>query len=153
MTAQVYASPAALLGTVGAQFGPTDWETVSQERIQQFADATGDHQWIHVDPVRAAAGPFGGCIAHGYLTLSLVNRFLPQLMQVEQVSMGINYGLERVRFMGIVPAGSRLRGRGEVVAAEEAGKGVQVTVRVTVEREGAERPVCVADTISRFIPA
>jgi acyl dehydratase len=106
-----------------------------------------------VDPVRAAAGPFGGCIAHGYLTLSLVNLFLPQLMQVEQVSMGINYGLERVRFMGIVPAGSRLRGRGEVVAAEDTGKAVQVTVRVTVEREGTERPVCVADTISRFVPA
>jgi acyl dehydratase len=153
MTAQVFAMPAALLHAMGTQFEPTPWEAVSQERIQQFADATGDHQWIHVDPVRAAVGPFGGCIAHGYLTLSLVNLFLPQLMQVEQVSMGINYGLERVRFMGIVPAGSRLRGRGEVVAVEDTGKAVQVTVRVTVEREGAERPVCVADTISRFVPA
>jgi acyl dehydratase len=150
MTRLVFASPTELLQAMGAMAGPTEWVEVSQERINQFADATGDHQWIHVDPVRAAAGPYGACIAHGYLTLSMVNLFLPQLVEVRGTSMGINYGLERVRFPGIVPAGSRLRARAEVVAVATVGEAVQSTVRVTVEREGAERPVCVADTISRY---
>ena len=150
MTQLVFASPADLHQAVGATAGPTDWVEVSQERVNQFADATGDHQWIHVDPVRAAAGPYGACIAHGYLTLSMVNLFLPQLVEVRGTSMGINYGLERVRFPGIVPVGSRLRARAEVIAVAAVGEAVQSTVRVTVEREGAERPVCVADTISRY---
>jgi acyl dehydratase len=150
MTRLVFASPTELLQAMGAMAGPTEWVEVSQERINQFADATGDHQWIHVDPVRAAAGPYGACIAHGYLTLSMVNLFLPQLVEVRGMSMGINYGLERVRFPGIVPVGSRLRARAEVVAVATVGEAIQSTVRVTVEREGAERPVCVADTISRY---
>lgn len=153
MSARVFATPAELLQAVGATSGPTAWVEVSQERVNQFADATGDHQWIHVDPVRAAAGPYGTCIAHGYLTLSMVNLFLPQLVEVRGTSMGINYGLERVRFPGIVPVGSRLRARAEVVAVTTMGEAVQSTVRVTVEREGADRPVCVADTISRYFPA
>lgn len=153
MSARVFDTPAELLQAVGATSGPTQWVEVSQERVNQFADATGDHQWIHVDPVRAAAGPYGACIAHGYLTLSLVNLFLPQLVEVRGTSMGINYGLERVRFPGIVPVGSRLRARAEVVAVTTVGEAVQSTVRVTVEREGTDRPVCVADTISRYFPA
>jgi acyl dehydratase len=127
--------------------------TIEQDRIDLFADATGDHQWIHVDPERATAGPFGAPIAHGYLTLSLVNSFLPELMRVDNSSMGVNYGVEKVRFPAPVRVGSRLRARAEVVAADPvAGDGVQATVRVTVEVEGSDRPACVADTVSRFYP-
>jgi len=124
---------------------------LTQERIQRFADATDDHQWIHVDPVRAAAGPFGGCIAHGYLTLGLANKFLPELVTYERLKMGVNYGCDKVRFPAPVRAGARIRGRGEVVAAEPIkGDGVQVTVRVTVDIEGSDKPGCVVDTISRL---
>ncbi len=147
-----FASPAALLGSEGSQLGHSEWVEVTQERINQFADATGDHQWIHVDPVRAADGPFGKTIAHGYLTLSLANLFLPEVLQVESFSMGVNYGCEKVRFPAPVPVGSRLRGVGEVVSAEEVKGGVQVIVRMTIEVEGGERPACVVDTISRFFP-
>ena len=146
----VFTSPAALLEAVGTQFGPTDWLAIEQKRIDGFADATGDHQWIHVDPVRAQAGPFGVTIAHGYLTLSLVSLFLPKLLRVN-CRMGINYGLDKVRFPTHVPVGSRVRGRGELIGATEIADGVQIVVRVTVERGGSEPPACVADTISRFI--
>ena len=149
---KLYDSPAALLGAPGDVLGPTDWLEMTQERIDMFADATGDHQWIHVDPERAKDGPFGATIAHGYLTLSLANLFLPQLMSVENTSMGVNYGCEKVRFPAPVPVGSRLRGSGEVISAEEVKGGVQVVVRVTVEIEGSDRPACVVDTISRFFP-
>ncbi|MCG3170574.1 MAG: putative enoyl-CoA hydratase 1 [Pseudomonadales bacterium] len=149
----VFERPANLIGKEGMQLGVTDWLTVTQQRIDQFADATGDHQWIHVDPVKAASGPYGKCIAHGYLTLALVNLFLPQLMRVDNVSMGVNYGVDKVRFPAPVPVDSRIRGRGEVVAVEEVKGAVQVIVRVTVEVEGSDRPACVADTISRFFPA
>lgn len=149
----VFARPADLIGQEGRELGVTDWLTVSQQRIDQFADATGDHQWIHVDPVKAAAGPYGKCIAHGYLTLALVNLFLPQLMRVDKVSMGVNYGVDKVRFPAPVPVDSRIRGRGEIVAVEEVKGAVQVIVRVSVEIEGSDRPACVADTISRFFPA
>ena len=149
----VVASPAELLDLDGADLGVTDWSTVTQEQIGLFADATGDHQWIHVDVERATAeSPFGGPIAHGYLTLSLVNLFLPQLLEVQGASMGVNVGLDKVRFPAPVPSGSRLRGAGTIVAVEEAKGGVQVTVRVTVEIEGADKPACVADTVSRFFP-
>ena len=136
-------------------FGPWGSEIhVTQEMIDRFAELTGDHQWIHVDPDRAAQGPFGRTIAHGYLTLSLVNLFLPQILEVRGVSMGVNYGCEKVRFPAPVPVGSRIRGVGQLVAAEEVkGGAVQATVRVTVEIEGSERPACVVDTISRFVPA
>ncbi|MCP4435489.1 MAG: MaoC family dehydratase [Actinomycetia bacterium] len=146
-------TPADLLELVGNELGPTDWVEIDQERINLFADATGDHQWIHVDVERATAeSPFGGPIAHGYLTLSLVNLFLPELLTVEEFSAGLNVGLEKVRFPSPVPAGSRIRGRGEVASADDVKGGVQVVVRVTVEVEGAERPACVADTVSRFLP-
>ena len=149
----IFAQPAALLDAVGQHLGYTDWLEVEQDRINLFADATGDHQWIHVDPQRASEGPFGATIAHGYLTLSLANLFLPQLMEVQAVSMGVNYGCDRVRFPAPVPVGSRVRGGGEVISAEEVKGGVQVVVRITVEIENSERPACVVDTISRFFPA
>ena len=145
-------SPAELLPAVGQHLGFSDWLLIDQQRIDLFADATGDHQWIHVDPERAASGPFGKTIAHGYLTLSLANLFLPEIMEVNNVSMGVNYGCEKVRFPAPVPVGSRVRGGGEVVSAEEVKGGVQVVVRMTIEIEGSERPACVIDTISRFFP-
>jgi acyl dehydratase len=144
--------PDLLLESVGKHLGFSDWLTIDQQRIDQFAEATGDHQWIHVDPQRAAQGPFGKTIAHGYLTLSLANLFLPEIMQVNNVSMGVNYGAERVRFPAPVPVGSRVRGGGEVIAAEEVKGGVQVVVRMTIEIEHGDRPGCVIDTISRFYP-
>ena len=144
-------STAAVLASAGQALGPTDWITVTQERINTFADATGDHQWIHVDPERARAGPFGACVAHGYLTLSLANLFLPQLVRYERLKMGVNYGCDKVRFPAPVKVGARIRGRGEVVAAEPVkGDGVQITVRISVEIEGADKPGCVVDTISRL---
>ena len=146
-------SPAELLDLDGADLGVTDWSAVTQEQVDQFADATGDHQWIHVDVARATAeSPFGGPVAHGYLTLSLVNLFLPQLLDVQGASMGVNVGLDKVRFPAPVPVGARLRGHGQVVAVAEAKGGVQVTVRVPVEIDGADKPACVADTVSRFLP-
>ena len=149
----VVASPSDLLEMDGADLGVTDWSAVTQQQIGLFADATGDHQWIHVDVERATAeSPFGGPIAHGYLTLSLVNLFLPQLVEVQGASMGVNVGLDKVRFPAPVPTGSRLRGAGTIVAVEEAKGGVQVTVRVTVEIEGSDKPACVAETVSRFFP-
>jgi acyl dehydratase len=148
----IYSSPSKLLEAVGQDLGSTDWLEIDQHRIDQFADATGDHQWIHVDPERASAGPFGATIAHGYLTLSLANLFLPQLMEVQNVSMGVNYGCEKVRFPAPVLVGSRVRGSGEVLTAEELKGGVQVVVRIAVEIEGSDRPACVVDTISRFFP-
>jgi acyl dehydratase len=147
-----FEKPADLLDAVGKHLGFSDWETVDQQRIDQFANATGDHQWIHVDPEKAADGPFGKTIAHGYLTLSMANLFLPQVMQVDNTSMGVNYGCEKVRFPSPVPVGSRIRGGGEVMSAEEVKGGIQVVVRMTIEIEGADRPACVVDTISRFYP-
>ncbi len=146
-------APSELLALDGADLGVTDWVPVTQEQVDLFADATGDHQWIHVDVERATReSPFGGPIAHGYLTLSLVNLFLPQLLEVRGASMGVNVGLDKVRFPSPVPTGSNLRGSGQVVAVEEAKGGVQITVRVTVEVQGADKPACVADTVSRFFP-
>ena len=148
----VFEHPEALLGAVGQHLGYSDWLEIDQKRIDLFADATGDHQWIHVDPERAASGPFGKTIAHGYLTLSLANLFLPQIMEVRNTSMGVNYGCEKVRFPAAVPVGSRVRGGGEVISAEAVKGGVQVVVRMTIEIEGSDRPACVIDTISRFFP-
>lgn len=144
-------SVAAVVAAVGKDLGVTDWITMAQERINLFADATGDHQWIHVDPARAAKGPFGACVAHGYLTQSLASFFLPQLVHYERLKMGVNYGCDRVRFPAPVKVGARIRGHGEVLKAEPiAGNGVQVTVRVAVEIEGGSKPGCVVDTISRL---
>ncbi len=147
----VFASAASLEAAVGESLGASEWLLIEQDRIDQFADATGDHQWIHVDPVKAKEGPFGATVAHGYLTLSLVNYFLPQLMKVENLAMGVNYGCDRIRFPAPVLVGSRIRGVGEVTGVESLANGaVQVVVRVTIEIEGNDRPACVVDTISRY---
>ena len=142
----------ALNTLVGTDLGSTDWMLIEQSRVDGFADATDDHQWIHVDPARAAEGPFGSTIAHGYLTLALVNKFLPDLITVTESSMGVNYGCEKVRFPSPVNVGARIRGAGEVVSVEEVKGGLQLVVRVSVEIEGTDRPACVVDTISRFYP-
>ena len=147
----VFERPSDLLAGVGSDLGTTDWLEITQERVDTFAEATGDHQWIHVDPERAKDGPFGGTIAHGYLTLSLVNTFLPDLLEVRNVSMGVNYGTDKTRFPAPVPVGSRIRGRAELSGAEEVKGGVQARVTVTVEIEGNDRPACVIETISRFL--
>ena len=152
MSARVFDTPAALLDAVGERFGPTEWVTIEQDRIDLFAQATDDHQWIHVVPERAKDGPFGSTIAHGYLTMSLVNRFLPELVEVRGESMGVNIGTDNLRFLNPVRSGARIRSIGELVKAEEAKGGVQAVVRVTVEIEGTEKPACVVDTISRFYP-
>jgi acyl dehydratase len=148
----VFETPNAILGRVGEKMGPTDWLQIDQRRVDLFAEATGDHQWIHVDPEKARDGPFGGTIAHGYLTLSLVNYFLPQLQEVRGVSMGVNYGCGKVRFPAPVRVGKRIRATGELASAEPVGGGVQATVVVTVEIEGEDKPACVVETISRFYP-
>jgi acyl dehydratase len=151
MTAAVFHSAQEYQGAIGRAFGPTDWLVVDQHRINLFAEATGDHQWIHVDPERAAAGPFGGTIAHGYLSLSLVNYFLPELVRAEGMRHGINYGCDRVRFPAALRAGTRLRGSAQILSVEDLGEGaVQVKIRVTLEAEGVAKPVCVADTLSRL---
>jgi acyl dehydratase len=144
-------SAAGVLAAVGSTLGTTDWLPITQQRIDTFAAATGDHQWIHVDPERAKSGPFGGCVAHGFLTLSLANLFLPQLMRYERLAMGINYGCGKVRFPAPVKVGALIRGHGEVLgAAGLPDGGVQVTVCITVEIEGQDKPGCVVDTISRL---
>jgi acyl dehydratase len=147
---RIFTSVDGLRAAVGEQLGHSDWLEVDQKRIDLFADATGDHQWIHVDRERAASGPFGTTIAHGYLTLSLLPVLVPQVMRVEGVRMGVNYGTGKVRFPAPVPAGSRVRATAAVKAVEDVTDGVQVTVVVTVEREGGDKPVCVAESISRF---
>lgn len=147
----VFASPGALLDAGGTRLGPTEWLTVDQERIDRFADATGDHQWIHTDPVRAASGPFGATIAHGYLTLALANWFLPRLVRVDGISMGVNYGIDKARFPAPVRVGSRLRGVGEIGTTGEIPGGVQAVIRVAIELEGSDKPAAVVDTVSRFL--
>ena len=148
---KTFATPSALLGAVGHDLGATDWFQVDQERINAFAIATGDEQWIHVDPERAAAGPFGGTIAHGYLTLSLVPFFTAQLFDVRDVQMAINYGLDRVRFLQPVRSGSRVRASGSISSAEVAGRGVRIGVKITIEIDGEAKPALVADTIALFV--
>jgi acyl dehydratase len=148
----VFGTPAELKPAEGQHLGYSDWVEITQDRIDKFADATGDHQWIHVDPERAKQGPFGACIAHGYLTQSLVNMFLPQILEVRGISMGVNYGADKLRFPAPVPVDSRIRGGGELLRVEEVKGGVQATIRVTVEIEGGDRPGCVIDTISRYYP-
>ena len=135
---------------VGQEVAVTDWITIIQQQVNLFAEATGDHQWIHVDPVRAKAGPFGAPIAHGFLTLSLVPRFFESAFAIAGARMGVNYGLNRVRFTAPVPVGSRLRARLTLQATEPLPPdGLQMTWLVTVEREGADKPVCVAESIAR----
>jgi acyl dehydratase len=142
-----------LAAAVGEHLGYSDWLTVTQERVNQFADATGDHQWIHVDPERARTGPFGGTIAHGYLTLSLIPALMKDIYQVDKLAMGINYGTDKVRFPAPLPVGSSVRAGAELVSVREAAQGFQAVVRITVEAQGIAKPVCVADTVVILVPA
>jgi acyl dehydratase len=134
----------------GDRFGPSSWIEVDQEKINAFADATGDHQWIHVDPERAAQGPFGGTIGHGYLTLSLLPVMSYEVVPRQDGGMAINYGLNRVRFPAPVPSGSKVRGTFEVVGIEQHDWGHQATMAATIEREGGDKPVCVAELVFRY---
>jgi acyl dehydratase len=134
----------------GAEFGPSSWFEVSQARIDAFAEATGDHQWIHVDRERAAAGPFGTTIGHGYLTLSLLPAMSYEVVPRQEGGMGINYGLNRVRFPAPVPSGSRVRGTFRVDSIDAFDGGFQATMTATIEREGGEKPVCVAEVVFRY---
>ena len=136
---------------VGRELGPTDWLEVDQERIDTFARATDDPQWIHVDPVRAAEGPFGTTIAHGYLTLSLCVPLMSRTLGLTGYRMGINYGVNKVRFPAPLPSGSRVRGRFTVQSVDEVEGGEQGVVLATIEREGAEKPVCVAELVVRMM--
>jgi len=141
---------AELEAAVGKELGPTDWLTIDQERVDGFADVTEDHQWIHIDQERAASGPFGTTIAHGFLTLSLLPYFTAELRRIEGARMGINYGLNKVRFPAPVPVGSRVRARATQVSADQLGEGaVQVVTRVTIEIDGNAKPACVADFVTR----
>jgi acyl dehydratase len=144
-----FAKLAELQALVGQEVGVSDWIVVTQERIQRFAEATGDHQWIHVDPERAAAGPFGATIAHGFLTLSLLPEMSASAFSVLDTRMGVNYGLNRVRFPAPVPSGSRVRGHFKLLKFEPIEGGAQLTVEVTMEREGSDKPACVAESVSR----
>jgi acyl dehydratase len=134
----------------GADLGASDWLEITQDRVDTFADATGDHQWIHVDVERAKGGPFGGTIAHGYLTLALVIPLWTEILRIDGVGMKINYGLNRVRFPAPVPVGSRVRLHARVTAADDVPGGVQLTVDLTVERHGADKPAVVAEAVYRY---
>jgi acyl dehydratase len=147
---RTFTSVDELKAAVGEQLGYSDWLRIDQKRIDLFAEATGDHQWIHVDPEKAASGPFGTTIAHGYLTLSLLPLLVPQVMKVDNVTMGVNYGTNKVRFPASVPVGSRLRATAVLKEVSEVGGSVQVTAAVSVEREGGDKPVCVAESVSRY---
>ncbi len=142
-----------LLPLVGQEVATSDWITVTQEQINLFAQATGDHQWIHVDEERAKSGPFGSTIAHGFLTLSLLPRFFESALTIVQVRMGVNYGLNKVRFIAPVPVGSRLRAAMKLLACDTIDNhGMQITWEVSVQREGAAKPVCIAESIARLYP-
>jgi acyl dehydratase len=151
--ATVFATPQDLLGKEGQVLDKSNWLTVDQSLIDRFAEVSGDHQWIHVDPVRAKSGPFGTTVAHGYLTVALVGTFLPQVIEVRGFSMGVNVGVDHLRFLAPVRVGARIRASGVIVKVEEVKQGaVQSVVRITVEIEGQEKPACVLDTISRYYP-
>lgn len=144
-----FASLEELATCLGQDVGTSEWITITQQHIDEFAEATGDRQWIHVDPVRAAAGPFGSTIAHGFLTLSLLPQMADTAIELGGVRMGVNYGLNKVRFPAPVPVGSRLRGHFKLVSFEPIEGGAQITMEVTMEREGSAKPVCVAESLSR----
>ena len=150
---KTFESLAELPPLVGQEVAVSDWLTVTQQQVNLFAQATGDHQWIHVDVERANAGPFGAPIAHGFLTLSLLPKFFETSMEVRNARMGVNYGLNKVRFTAPVPVGSRLRARMKLLACEAIeNAGMQMTWLVTVEREGSDKPVCVAESLARRYP-
>ncbi|WP_067837604.1 MaoC family dehydratase [Nocardia lijiangensis] len=137
---------------IGTHLGYSDWHTVTQDQIDRFADATGDHQWIHVDPVKAATGPFGTTVAHGFLTLALIPMLTQQIYRVDGLSMGVNYGANKVRFPAPVPVGSRLRAGVELLSLAPASLGFQAVSRVTVDIDGAAKPACVAETVAVLVP-
>ena len=142
-----------LTACIGQEVAASDWITITQQQVNLFAEATGDHQWIHVDPEKASKGPFGGTIAHGFLTLSLIPRFFESAFEITNSRMGVNYGLNKVRFTAPVPVGSRLRARMKLLACDPIDNaGVQMTWEVTVEREGSVKPVCVAESLVRRYP-
>ena len=145
---RVFDGIAEFEGAVGEHLGVSEWHTVTQEQIDLFADATGDHQWIHVDPHKAAKGPFGSTVAHGYLTVSLIPRLATEIFEVRGLRMAVNYGSNKVRFPSPVPADSRIRASAELVAVTRGASGAQATVRVTVERDGSDKPACVAEVVS-----
>jgi acyl dehydratase len=140
-----------LPASVGRRFGPSDWLTIEQSRVDEFADATGDHQWIHVDPEAAKNGPFGATIAHGYLTLSLASYFAPQLISVEGISMGINYGVDKVRFPSPVLVGTRIRAGAEIIDVTPIDGGFQVKTKFTIEQEAGGKPACIIESLSRYL--
>ncbi len=150
MAASDFASVSDLASAVGSHLGYSDWWEITQERVDTFADATDDHQWIHVDPERAASGPFGGPIAHGYLTLSMAVPLIEQIVWVDGVAMGINYGTNKVRFPAPVPVGSKLRAGATLASVDEFEGGVQAALDVVFEIEGGSKPVCVAQVIYRY---
>lgn len=142
-----------LVSLLGQEVAVSDWTTITQEQVNKFAEATGDHQWIHIDVERAKAGPFGAPIAHGFLTLSMVPKFFQSAMTIANTRMGVNYGLNKVRFTSPVPVGSRLRARMKLLACDPIdNQGMQMTWEVTTEREGASKPVCIAESIARHYP-
>jgi len=141
----------AVRSALGTHLGYSDWLEITQDRVDVFADATGDHQWIHVDVDKARNGPFRAPIAHGYLTMSLSNMFLPQIVEVTDVSMGINYGTDSVRFPAPVVVGTRIRAGAELIAVTDITNGVQTTIRITIETDGGKKPNCVIDSLSRWM--
>ncbi|MFF8605628.1 MaoC family dehydratase [Streptomyces sp. NPDC015346] len=149
---KVFNGVAELEKAVGTHLGHSDWHTITQDRIDAFAAATGDHQWIHVDPEKAAQGPFGSTIAHGFLTLSLVPMLTWQVYTVEGVRMGVNYGADKLRFPSPVPVGSRVRAGVELTAVTPNALGYQVATRVTIERDGGDKPACVVDMLAVVVP-
>lgn len=147
-----FATLQSLRELVGRELASSDWIRIDQRRIDQFAQATGDHQWIHVDPAKAAAGPFGTTIAHGFLTLSLLPALGESALAIDDVRMGVNYGLNKVRFIAPLPCGSRVRAHFKLIGFEAIKGGAQLTLQATLEREGGTKPVCVAETVSqRFV--
>ena len=150
MTHTYLSTPTDLLDLVGTPLGVSDWHEITQERVNLFAEATGDHQWIHVDPVRAAAGPFGTTIAHGYLTLALAPLFLAEVVRIEKLTAALNYGLNKVRFPAPVPVGGRLRGALTLRSAEERPAGIEATFDLVYELDGATRPACVAEVVGLY---
>lgn len=141
-----------LKNALGRHLGYSDWLEMTQERIDKFGEATGDQHWVHVDPERAKDGPFGACIAHGFLTLSLIGMFLPQILEVRGIRFGVNYGADRLRLLEPVKVGARIRCGGELIKVRDIKDGVEIMLRLTIELEGSERPACIVDKLSRYYP-
>lgn len=150
--ATVFNTPAELKGAVGRHLGYSDWLEITQERISKFGEVTGDEHWIHTDPERAKSGPFGACIAHGFLTLSLIGGWLPQLVEVKGIRTGVNYGADKLRFLEPVRVGARIRCGAELARVREVKDGIEIMLRLTVELEGSQRPACVMEKLTRYYP-